>query len=992
MSALVDYVVVSGLDPEKDLATISSDAEVEDFSLSPLQTAFQPNVLESYPSCRPWHTVFNVQDVVLLSFPRGLMFKREGDTRRICFHTFVLTRDDGTKAYGANLVFYERVQSQKLLTAVKVLETMHLAQQEYEFHPSHRSSSLVPRPSSRAGFDPETQALFAPKCLTLVSSVPAVASFEQLMRQLFMLSQHKPGVVSQNMVVECVENLLYSVPLPPPGMTVEFSCIAPIQCHIPGSEQLPLFQHSMRRLFSLFPPLKIIKLLTCALLEKQLIIRSQDYELLVLVGECITTLMYPFKWMHVYVPILPCNALHFVEAPVPFIMGIHSDLNVPSADFVPCIVDIGREVVQIPADTPEFPFTSELTSRLQKLLRSSGGSSGCETILVAGVKGLPDLLSGRKLPVRPNNPGTFDDLRFTESVRLLFLEVWAKIMNNYEKYLVRPQDPAAWLEGMLDSPVFDEVSFLCDQPDSHVPFLRSFIQTQSFGTFVDDKMSCLLKGEPIDTCFEKVQVLYKQSLSVSKQRAASLSSDGAAKNPAPPLAKRIAETLGTQELPTVDFQVTPSFPTPLDIPADVICGETMFCISPWSKDGERLIASHLQQSLESSEVKELLAHDAPKDAADTPEEQPSSKGDSLPLLSFQAIKDKLDDGQMNEWPEAVGAARDVYACAIPPVTLQPEPAATELLHEFDVKVKRFVSSALGVLCKPQGLVRSMSAPATAPTKRLSDTQHGTALGKPCENSLVASFCDLLDRVFAHRLKEAIETPTWTVVSACVQVCGAKFPELKFCVDVASSTVSSDIGRGRAWVRLCLERKCLASQIDACCSCSQRLSELYDDDAILCQPTIQSRLVKHLRPLASVPFQVFSANYLSANLVYTFEIQTAKGFNSGTSANVDITVNGEHGSMGPFRRPKGSTFGTGAVHRFDVNHTNIGRLMSVRIGHDNSGLTSTWTVDNVSITNNMTQRRCTFTWGKKVSSVEDDYHCTIAIDEAKAPSSSATEAM
>ena len=41
------------------------------------------------------------------------------------------------------------------------------------------------------------------------------------------------------------------------------------------------------------------------------------------VAEGITALVFPFQWQHVYVPILPASLMHFLDAPVPFIMGVH---------------------------------------------------------------------------------------------------------------------------------------------------------------------------------------------------------------------------------------------------------------------------------------------------------------------------------------------------------------------------------------------------------------------------------------------------------------------------------------------------------------------------------------------------------------------------------------------------------------------------------------------------------------------------------------------
>lgn len=43
------------------------------------------------------------------------------------------------------------------------------------------------------------------------------------------------------------------------------------------------------------------------------------------VAETITALMFPFQWQHVYVPILPASLLHFLDAPVPYLMGLHSN-------------------------------------------------------------------------------------------------------------------------------------------------------------------------------------------------------------------------------------------------------------------------------------------------------------------------------------------------------------------------------------------------------------------------------------------------------------------------------------------------------------------------------------------------------------------------------------------------------------------------------------------------------------------------------------------
>ena len=52
---------------------------------------------------------------------------------------------------------------------------------------------------------------------------------------------------------------------------------------------------------------------------------SPDFFNLMLCAECITSLLFPFSWPHVFVPILPASQMGFLDAPVPFIMGLRME-------------------------------------------------------------------------------------------------------------------------------------------------------------------------------------------------------------------------------------------------------------------------------------------------------------------------------------------------------------------------------------------------------------------------------------------------------------------------------------------------------------------------------------------------------------------------------------------------------------------------------------------------------------------------------------------
>ncbi|KAF2346765.1 DENN domain, partial [Trinorchestia longiramus] len=59
--------------------------------------------------------------------------------------------------------------------------------------------------------------------------------------------------------------------------------------------------YPLRELFSVLSPECVVQLLSCMLLENQVLLVSADYYRLMLVAECMYALVLPFTWHHVYV-------------------------------------------------------------------------------------------------------------------------------------------------------------------------------------------------------------------------------------------------------------------------------------------------------------------------------------------------------------------------------------------------------------------------------------------------------------------------------------------------------------------------------------------------------------------------------------------------------------------------------------------------------------------------------------------------------------------
>ncbi|CAF4433380.1 unnamed protein product, partial [Adineta steineri] len=71
---------------------------------------------------------------------------------------------------------------------------------------------------------------------------------------------------------------------------------------------------------------KLLDVLSAILTQQPIIFFSSDYSKLVTTLECLLYLIYPFKWIHIYIPIVPDGLSdYYLEGPPgSYIMGVHS--------------------------------------------------------------------------------------------------------------------------------------------------------------------------------------------------------------------------------------------------------------------------------------------------------------------------------------------------------------------------------------------------------------------------------------------------------------------------------------------------------------------------------------------------------------------------------------------------------------------------------------------------------------------------------------------
>ncbi|EQC42455.1 hypothetical protein SDRG_00190 [Saprolegnia diclina VS20] len=245
------------------------------------------------------------------------------------FHAFTLTGGDGSRAYGFALTTYSHACDATLCLPRVFCFISHFAL----FGLFKEALGWIYHAQATEEANPDDVWLASPRAgaLAFLEANPANNNHSS--------HDDTPATSWRDAIVDLVRR----APAPVVGATTEFYIHGQLlfqqTLHTSGLGYVDdacyqlLFQHLSIK--------NIIFILNCMLLEQRILIHSSHHGLLTPVCEALCALLYPFAWEHVYIPLLPMKLIEYLQAPVPFFMGVHTSyLTTKSgADvFASCVV------------------------------------------------------------------------------------------------------------------------------------------------------------------------------------------------------------------------------------------------------------------------------------------------------------------------------------------------------------------------------------------------------------------------------------------------------------------------------------------------------------------------------------------------------------------------------------------------------------------------------------------------------------------------------
>ncbi|XP_047738254.1 DENN domain-containing protein Crag isoform X2 [Hyalella azteca] len=463
----------------------------------PTYIAYKPALLDNCSPTSRKPSFSLPADLALFCVPMGATLESWPPQTKVpepVFSTFVLTvtspqSDQVDKVYCAGVTFYERYDHAKL----SLEQATQLKLKEHD------------------GFN---NLVYTNKSICLLSLWPFFDTFETFLKYLHQMVHSGPHNVP---IERYIYHLLESVPFPSvqrPRILVQLDAHTCMTLSLPEDSPIALSGARFRDLISLLRPNACLQLLVFALTEQKVLLHSLRPAVLTAATEALAMIIFPFHWQCPYIPLCPLGLSSFLNAPIPFLLGLDSrffDMYHPPQDVI--CVDLDTGAISIPEDKRAIN-EKLLPKRCSKALKFSLEDLCTKCFYLESYK--ERVLHKQKLAAagKAINPedspldAAFKIRRMEQELEVeiqeAFLTFTASLLHGYSSFLL----PIASRNLSPDTAnLFDIEGFVKSRDRSYQKFYSMLVSTQMFSKFIEERSFVSDKDASLaffDDCVERV--------------------------------------------------------------------------------------------------------------------------------------------------------------------------------------------------------------------------------------------------------------------------------------------------------------------------------------------------------------------------------------------------------------------------------------------------------------------------------------------------------
>ena len=499
--------------------------------------AMKPEIIMRYPLKDTKNLELN-NLAATICFPTGIKvcYNEEEPTNMIDDYLTSITNQKGERYYMMTYHFYQKVNNNDYTSNYE----MHpLKNHLMKFGDSYLTLSdegftdaIVKKVQENLALCEELgyrDYVYVPFCLCIISKYPYAYEMTKCLQSIFNVMSEEEIMSYLKIdfkINDLIMYLINSVPIPIEKNTrVKFYIPffeKGISLKYPKLDEINIVNINYIRLIELFSIENLIIIIRLLLFEKKILFIDDDYTRLSEVTDAIISLLYPFKWVHTYIPIMSDQMLKYLETFLPFLNGIHSSLMpLVSQVFNNGEIDDSEDVFLIYNKEGRIDLSSSLKRKKKKVAKYI--QSNVPPLPISLEKNLKNTLyeikdsynnTMKKVTRYSRATKPVDPTQFDINIRDAFIQMFVDMFKEYPKYIC-----------ILDNDVvFNKNSFMKTINKNDKIFFEEFIDTQLFQQFtqtiftddcnyfnkiisVEGDYKSEFIGTPLDVQVEKVYLM-----------------------------------------------------------------------------------------------------------------------------------------------------------------------------------------------------------------------------------------------------------------------------------------------------------------------------------------------------------------------------------------------------------------------------------------------------------------------------------------------------
>jgi len=424
----------------------------------------------------PFLSIPSVSAIQLI-FPEGSI-QFSSKPRYALNYSFTLTDQDRRRSWLHCLKIYERINPEIVFES----STTETNSSFFRKNKKSISQPIVPAEASSPFLPAEPASIYVPVVLCLLTKQQHDHSFRQLLEALydylFNIKRRCRGIyglkeahaVANAEFVRYVLFLINDVMYPPKYTNMDIM-VGDKAIRFPADRwaELPHHEPCITLLMETVDMGKIIDIWMGMLLERQIIIMSKQNYVQFAVCEALRMLIYPLKWSHVFIPVV--GDTNCLEAPVPYLMGVNSQLITFEE-----VVVLASSAIVLDLDSGDFNC-----GKMPRICCKEEAKLRSELFAIKMQK--YQHIDRARISVPPHTP-KLDDEAKGNLFRTAFLNVFLSNLQHYQACIIHDTDKLQY--------EFTHKNFImyltkCDRPKCKASkFWTDVVETSLFADFVGD--------------------------------------------------------------------------------------------------------------------------------------------------------------------------------------------------------------------------------------------------------------------------------------------------------------------------------------------------------------------------------------------------------------------------------------------------------------------------------------------------------------------------